>query len=128
VQKRELIKTWKVLAVIGLPPLIVVFFFGEEIFKYVLGANWSEAGLLAALLAPMFYVRLICSPTSMAFTVLGMQNYVFWYGSVILVLRPLILVLGFEFGNLYFGVILLSIFEVVQVLVYQRVLLLRLSH
>jgi O-antigen/teichoic acid export membrane protein len=127
-QKRELIKTWKVLAIIGLPPLIVVFFFGEEIFRYVLGATWSEAGILSTLLAPMFYVRLICSPTSMAFTVLGMQKYVFWYASVLLVLRPLILVLGFDFGDLYFGVILLSIFEVVQVLFYQRVLWRRLSH
>jgi hypothetical protein len=57
-----------------------------------------------------------------------MQKYVFWYASVLLVLRPLILVLSFDFGDLYFGIILLSIFEVVQVLFYQRVLWRRLSH
>ena len=127
-QKLELIKTWKVLAVIGFPPLIVLLFFGEEIFRYALGASWSEAGIFAALLSPMFYVRFICSPTSMAFTVLGMQKYVFWYASVLLVLRTLILVLSFELGDLYLGVILLSIFEALQVILYQRVLWLRLSH
>ena len=127
-KKRELIKTWKVLAFIGLPPLMLLLFFGEEIFIYVLGAKWSEAGILATLLAPMFYVRLIFGPTSTGFMILGMQRYVFWYGSIMLILRPLTLVLGFEYVGLYFGVMIYSIFEVLTVILYQRPLWLRLSH
>lgn len=127
-RKRELIRTWKFLAFIGLPPLIVLSLFGEEIFIFVLGSNWSEAGILAAFLGPMFYVRLVFGPTSMAFTVLGMQRYVFWYSLAILFLRPLVLVLGFKFVDLYFGIMLLSIFEVLQVILYQRVLWQRISN
>jgi O-antigen/teichoic acid export membrane protein len=126
-KKLELIKTWRILAFIGLPPLIALLFFGEEIFKYVLGAKWSEAGILASLLAPMFYVRLIFGPTSTSFMILGMQRYVFWYGSIILILRPLTLIVCFEYLGLYFGVMIYSLFEILQVIFYHRPLWLKLS-
>ena len=56
------IKTLLSLTVIGLPPALLLILFGQEIFAFVFGEDWREAGLYAAILAPMALFRLACAP------------------------------------------------------------------
>lgn len=56
------IKTLLSLTVIGLPPALLLILFGQEIFAFVFGEDWREAGLYATILAPMALFRLACAP------------------------------------------------------------------
>ena len=58
------LKTLLSLAIIGLPPTLLLILFGREIFAFVFGEDWREAGHYAAILAPMALFRLSCAPLS----------------------------------------------------------------
>ena len=68
-----LIKTTFVLFVIGLVPFILLVFFGEEMFGFVLGEKWSDAGLYASMLVPWLYSIFIMTPSATNYVVLDKQ-------------------------------------------------------
>jgi O-antigen/teichoic acid export membrane protein len=59
----------------GLPPLAVIMLWAHDLFRIVLGPNWSEAGDIARILAPMLLLRLVCSPLSTVFFFTGRQKH-----------------------------------------------------
>lgn len=63
----------KLSAIIVLP-LMVIFFFGEQLFGFVFGESWITAGTIAAIMVPFYFMRFIASPTSSIFAVLGKQH------------------------------------------------------
>lgn len=116
--KSQLLMTWKTLALFG-APLVLVLFLGEYLFTIALGQSWSEAGRMAAVLAPMFFASLIHLPTSSTLAVMGLENRAFYFGLSMLIYRPLTLFLGFYFDNLYLGLVLFVVLEISQILVFQ---------
>ena len=58
------LKTFFQLVLLGLPVLLVLMFFGPEIFSWVLGEQWRQAGEFAVWLAPWLYLTMIASPLS----------------------------------------------------------------
>lgn len=62
--KRYYKKMFFFLFSIGIPPLVMFMFIGEELFSFVFGSEWQVAGEYAIILAPMFYIRFIASPLS----------------------------------------------------------------
>lgn len=117
--RRLLFKTWKILALAGLLPTVVVMVFGESIFSFVLGEAWREAGVMAAVMAPMLLAMLVSSPTSTSYLVIGLQKYSLIFGLASLVYRPLSLYLGFLNKNIYLALFLYSCFEIFQIFLYQ---------
>jgi O-antigen/teichoic acid export membrane protein len=117
--KNLLIKTWVALAVIGVVPMMVIVFFGEVVFSFVLGDVWSEAGSIASIIAPMLFVMLISSPTSATYLVLGMQKKSLIFGIAVFVYRPACICLGLAYDNLSYGLITLVIVEIMQIILYQ---------
>jgi len=69
-----LFKTWTRLFFTALLPMGVIYFWGPEIFSFVLGEKWATAGFYATILAPLFLSDLIRSPTASAFVTLGLQR------------------------------------------------------
>jgi lipopolysaccharide exporter len=61
------------LTLLGFPGLLLIFFFGADIFKLIFGPNWTAAGEIASILSPYFLVRFITSPLSPIFTLIGKQ-------------------------------------------------------
>ncbi len=55
-------KTAKMLLLIGIFPTISLLLFGPELFSFVFGDNWYEAGIYARILSPMYLLQLIVSP------------------------------------------------------------------
>lgn len=51
-------------ALLGLPVLAVILLAGPEIFAFVLGAEWMQAGEFAQWLSPWLYLTMIASPLS----------------------------------------------------------------
>jgi len=117
--KKLLTNTWSTLAIIGVVPMLVIVFFGVEIFSFFLGNAWEEAGSIASIIAPMLFLMLISSPTSGTYLVLGMQKKSLLFGISVLIYRPVCIYIGFLYQNLTYGLIALVLAEILQIFIYQ---------
>mgnify|MGYP002623044841 CR=1 FL=1 len=72
-------KTTLTLAIIGLPPLLLILFAGHHVFRFAFGADWIWAGHFARLLAIGMYVKLIASTVSQTLHVLQKQHVQFFW-------------------------------------------------
>jgi O-antigen/teichoic acid export membrane protein len=71
--------TFKVLMLLGLAPSLVLLFFSPQLFAWVFGPAWREAGQLAQILAPLYFLNFVASPLSYVFFVTGKQNVDLWW-------------------------------------------------
>jgi len=65
------LKTFKALSLIAIIPFIVIVFFAPQIFSFVFGSQWYEAGIFAQFLAIMFFFRFIVSPLTYVYIIAG---------------------------------------------------------
>jgi O-antigen/teichoic acid export membrane protein len=72
--RRFMIRIWLALAAVGVIPFTTVFLFGDLIFGFAFGSSWREAGVIAALMAPLSLARFISSPTSGVYLRFNMQK------------------------------------------------------
>ncbi|NQV14948.1 lipopolysaccharide biosynthesis protein [bacterium] len=54
-------------------PLLIIFFFGEQLFGFVFGDAWKIAGRIAALMVPFYFMRFIAGPINSIYAVQGKQ-------------------------------------------------------
>ena len=87
-------KTLLSLIVIGLPPALLLILFGQEIFAFVFGEDWREAGFYASILAPMALFRLVCAPLSGVLFIREKLKLILLLQSFFFVMVVLSLVLG----------------------------------
>ena len=121
-----LLATWRLFALIGALPVLVVTLFGEPLFAWVFGDRWAEAGAMASLLMPMLWAMLISSPTSGALIVLGLQRWALPFGVAMLVYRPLAFWIGAQQGSVALGLALWAACECAAIVLYNLLLLRRL--
>lgn len=62
------------LTLAGALPLMVLLFFGPELFALVFGESWRQAGVYAQWMAPWIYLQFQWSPLSILTTVLELQR------------------------------------------------------
>jgi lipopolysaccharide exporter len=100
-------RTTAQLLLAGLAPFALLGMGGPFLFRVVFGADWSEAGRYAQLLAPALYVQFVAGP-QMLFNTLGRQKLgLIWQGcSFFAVLGAVIP--GMLLGNEILAVALLS--------------------
>lgn len=113
------VKTWKSLALVAILPLLIIIFFGQELFSLAFGSTWAESGKIAGLLAPMMFASFLHSPTSSSYIVLGLQKPVFFLTLAIIIYRPAALWIGWKLGSMSLGLEIFCIMEVVQILYFQ---------
>lgn len=65
------------LALIGLPGLLVILFFGPQIFSTVFGPKWEDAGTYAQVLMPWLFINFIGSPIGSIPQILNKQKHFF---------------------------------------------------
>ncbi|WP_090285363.1 lipopolysaccharide biosynthesis protein [Nitrosomonas mobilis] len=58
---------------IALFPFLIIFLFGKELFEFVFGSAWGDAGEIAEILAPAFLIRFVASPLSYMFFLANRQ-------------------------------------------------------
>jgi O-antigen/teichoic acid export membrane protein len=68
------IKVCKMLALVGIIPLLLVGVYGEEIFSFVLGQHWIMSGKISQLLIFSAVMYFIFSPTASILIILGRQK------------------------------------------------------
>jgi|694.fasta_scaffold34117_5 lipopolysaccharide exporter len=117
--KIYLFQTWRNLFFIGIIPSILVILFGKELFVIFLGQKWENSGEIASILAPMFFITFISSPTSSTYIALGIEKIGFYLNIFVLIARPLSLYIGMINNNLKLGLHIFVLLEFANILIYQ---------
>jgi O-antigen/teichoic acid export membrane protein len=68
------VKTFKALSIIAIIPFLVILLFAPQIFGFVFGEQWINAGIFARFLGIMFFFRFIVSPLSYVYIIAGKQK------------------------------------------------------
>ena len=94
-------KTLKLLGIISILPFFIIVFWAPDIFSFIFGEDWIEAGDFAQILILMFILKFIVSPLSYSYFIIGkLQENLFWH-VIMLVNMLLIFLVGFEFTKDY---------------------------
>jgi O-antigen/teichoic acid export membrane protein len=84
--KHLLLRTVKLLFLVGLVPAAVLGIFGQELFGFVFGSQWTVAGELAGAMAPWFLAQFCVFPVSTVVFVFRGQRMKLAYDLVALIL------------------------------------------
>lgn len=106
-----LLKTWGGLFVTGLLPMVLILFFGEDLFAFVFGEKWIAAGTIASIMAPVLLLKFVTAPTEKVLLVLNLQKVVPFFSFVDFVGRVSGLLIGYLYNDFYFGIILMTAFQ-----------------
>ena len=68
-----------VLLLVGAIPSVTLVLYGPQLFQWVFGAKWVEAGMMAAWAAPRFLAQFVVNPLSRLVLVVGRQELKFIY-------------------------------------------------
>lgn len=74
----KLIKVLFVLMSIALLPSVIIYFFGENLFSFIFGKNWTEAGQYASVLAIALFFQFSIAPFCKVFYVLKKMIYIYF--------------------------------------------------
>ncbi|WP_456376730.1 lipopolysaccharide biosynthesis protein [Lutibacter sp.] len=75
-------------------PTILIFFFGKQLFVFVLGSDWEIAGEFARWMMLWIGVGFVIPPTAMSLIIFNKQKLNFIYDALLLSARVLVLILG----------------------------------
>jgi O-antigen/teichoic acid export membrane protein len=109
---------FKKLFLLSIIPFLFLLLFVQDLFIIVFGANWSEAGLFAQILTPMFFLQFIASPLSYILYITDNQklNLLMQLGMFFFVLLSFLC--GYIFVDTYLIIILISSFTSMMYIVY----------
>lgn len=96
------------LFLIAIIPFILVGIFGPEIYSFVFGDRWLEAGKFMRILLPWLFMVFLSSPLSFLPDLLSRQRKAMWIDIIKFFLRVLALVIGVKMNNIYLALILFS--------------------
>lgn len=122
-----LTRTWRTLLFVGFAPMFLIFIFGEDVFKWVFGDSWEEAGRIASIMAPMLLAMFISSPTSGTYIVLGLQRHGLFFGVVTFLYRILFLSIGYLIGDFTIAIKAWVVTDVFIIALYQKIALRKIS-
>ena len=109
------------LAMAGALPLVVLLFFGPDLFEFVFGAEWRKAGQYAQWMAPWIYLQLQWSPLSTLSSVLELQRQSLISEALVFTIRFGTLLICASFG--LSADLAIFIFAVVSAILYLALLL-----
>ena len=94
-----------------MPVMLVLMIDAPRLFAFVFGANWEEAGELARWMVPWLAVNFVGSPLSTMFTILEKQKQGMLFQGIMLLLRIIAIVIGYQYSSVSLAVILFSLFS-----------------
>jgi lipopolysaccharide exporter len=108
----DVYRVWRMttlgLLAVGLIPFSVILLFGPQLFAFIFGAEWYQAGVYARLLVPWTYVSLANPPSVMMMPVLNKQGAYMGYELISLLSRAVAIIAGVAMGSEIAAVTLFS--------------------
>ena len=80
---------------IAIIPFTIIYFFSEDIFSFIFGANWTVAGKIASILTPWLFINFLTSPISSIFIILNRQEIMLYFSTVYMIV-PLSILYFFQ--------------------------------
>lgn len=111
-------QTFNTLFLLGIVPFSLLFFFGSDLFVWVFGQNWVEAGRIVEIIAPAVFFKLVSSPLTYTFYLAGKQNYDALMQGIYFFLTILIIWFSYYNKNLENTMILISILNSILYIIY----------
>ncbi|CAN5290967.1 oligosaccharide flippase family protein [soil metagenome] len=99
------VKTVRNLLLLGFLPILMLALIGPQLFAWVFGPEWLEAGVFTSYLSPWMWLLLAVMPVSMMMDIKGKLGVELLYQSAFLIARILAVVLGAHWGNALWAVI-----------------------
>ncbi len=96
-----------------MPVMLVLLIDAPNLFAFVFGENWREAGELARWMAPWLAVVFIASPLSTMFTILEKQKQGMYFQGLVLFVRVVAIAVGVYYESMILAIMLFSLFSVV---------------
>ncbi|MES2445758.1 MAG: lipopolysaccharide biosynthesis protein [Bacteroidota bacterium] len=87
-------KTFLLLLGINVIPLLIISLWGPEVFKFVFGSQWQEAGIYAQIMIGMFFIKFLSSPLSYTFILMGKQKLDLYLHMIIFIMLFISIFLG----------------------------------
>lgn len=109
-----------VLFIVGILPAMLLAFWGESLFVYLLGQSWGASGQIAEILIISSFIYFVFSPTSAVLQVLGEQQVLLAFGVIQLIYR---VGAAFFAADVMTYVQILVVCEFVNVVLFEFVLL-----
>jgi len=105
------IKTFKTLGLLSILPFAIIIVFGPQLFSFVLGDKWHEAGVYAQIMGIMFFFRFTVSPLTYVYYIANKQKEDFILHFMFLLVAYFSFYLGYQlFHSTYYSLLLFSIF------------------
>ncbi|XOF34670.1 MAG: lipopolysaccharide biosynthesis protein [Candidatus Electrothrix sp. YB6] len=97
------------LAQLAMPPVLIIAAIGPDLFAWVFGNEWREAGEFARLLTPMLYFQFVLSPIATLFSVLEKQKESMILQAIMLIIRCTSILMASLLNNIRLAIFLFSI-------------------
>ena len=110
--------TYGSLFAISLPPSLLLLLFGPQLFSFVLGDKWEQAGSFASFMAPLLSVRFAASHVGFVLYVAEKQNLDLYWQAALLIVNCAALLAGATFGDEKLCVILFSLSYSIMYIAY----------
>lgn len=101
---------------IGLLPFMGLMFFGDVVFRVVLGAEWTVAGVYCGLMGPFYLFRLLSEPIASIYNAKRQERALFLFGAALFVANAAGLGAAVQWGGTPVAVVMA--FAVVNTLAY----------
>lgn len=96
-----ILKSAMAFALVGVVPFSILMIYGFEIFAFIFGDEWADAGKYAAIISPWLFASFVSSPISTVPTVMMRQKaYMWiniWMGIATLLIVYIMYMAGYEF-------------------------------
>lgn len=86
------VKTTRNLLLLGILPVMLLGIAGPQLFAWVLGPKWLDAGIFAQYLAPWFLLLFTVNPLTYVLNIKAKLSFEFWYNVAIFIARASVLV------------------------------------
>jgi O-antigen/teichoic acid export membrane protein len=106
------------LALLGVLPFTFITFFGDVVFRVLLGEAWVLAGSYTAVMGLFYYFRLLSEPLVTLFSVVGKERRMFRFYAVATLLNLLAVLLAMKLFGTAASVVIM--FAAVNTLLYMQ--------
>jgi len=95
-------------------PFLVIIVFAPEIFAFIFGQSWKEAGVYTQIMSPFLFFNLLVSSISFIPSLINRQKKALTVSIIHLIFSVVSILIGVHFGNIYLA---LSLFTLIYTLI-----------
>lgn len=116
---KQVVQSTAGLFLVILIPSTLIFVWGDELFSFFLGTNWSNAGRISRILLPLIITSFIKPPAYIVSNVIGRQKQMLVFESLLSIIAPFSIFIGYRiFEDPFISLLIFSVcFSIINLLI-----------